>query len=572
MLMLNAEDDRRLHTAQAALTGGLSGSALTLAGIDWGLHWANAPGHRAEIRRKALRNGASVAAYVAARAAGKDVPAPLTPRHDDHRFAAPEWQEMPFAGFAQSYLWAEQLAADIARIPGVAPHHQDLMRFSWQQMLNMMSPSNLPWLNPQVAARTWATGGMNLWQGAINFARDAARNATGAPPPGADAYRVGRDVAATPGKVVFRNRLIELIQYAPTTPQVRPQPVLFVPAWIMKYYILDLSAQNSMVRWMVDQGFTVFMISWKNPGPEDRDIGMQDYAEQGVLAAIEAARTICATPRLHAVGYCIGGTLLSLVAALLGKRGDDWLASVTLFAAQMDFSEAGELSLFIDESQLAVLDDMMAERGYLEAGQMAGAFQMLRSEDLVWSRIVHDYMLGEAPHMNDLMAWNADTTRMPARMHSEYLHHLFMDNDFAQGRYRLGETPVTPSDIAAPIFQVGTEADHVAPWRSVFKVGLLTDVEVTFALTSGGHNAGIVSEPGHKRRRYRLATHRPGQPHLSPDEWIAANAPVEGSWWPAWAAWLAAHSDAPAAPPPMGRAEADLPPLEDAPGRYVMMA
>lgn len=571
MLMLNAEDDRRLHAAQAAVTGGMSTAAMGLAALDWQLHFANAPGQRAQMARRALASAGSVAAYLAAAATGQAATPPLTPRHDDRRFAAPGWQSLPFEAWAQGFLWAEQTAASMADIPGVSPHHRDLVRFAGRQMLDMMSPSNLPWMNPEVIARTVATGGLNLWQGAFHLAQDATRALTGAPPPGAEEFRPGTAVAITPGKVVYRNHLIELIQYSPTTATVRPEPVLFVPAWIMKYYILDLSPANSMVRWLVDQGFTVFMISWKNPGPEDHDLGMADYAQDGVLAAMQAVRAICGDPPLHAVGYCIGGTLLSLVAALMGKRGQDWLASVTLFAAQMDFSESGELSLFIDDSQLAVLDDMMAERGYLKAGQMAAAFKMLRSQDLIWSRIVHDYLMGEPRTMNDLMAWNADTTRMPGRMHSEYLHDLFLKNDFAGGRYRLDDTAIAPADITVPIFQVGTESDHVAPWHSVFKVGMLADADVTFVLTNGGHNAGILSEPGHAHRRYCIGTHLHGAAHAGPDEWLAGHAPQDGSWWPAWAAWLGARSGKPGAPPPMGNATAGYPVIGEAPGDYVLM-
>jgi polyhydroxyalkanoate synthase len=382
---------------------------------------------------------------------------------------------------------------------------------------------------------------------------------------------VGETVATTPGKVVCRTRLAEVIQYAPAGNRVRPEPIVIVPAWIMKYYILDLSPANSLVRHLTQQGFTVFMISWKNPGSEDRDVGFDDYRTEGVLPAIEAATTITGSAKVHAVGYCLGGTLLAIAAATMARERDDRLASLTFFAAEADFTEAGELKLFINESQVAFLEDLMWERGYLDARQMAGAFQLLRSNDLIWSRVVHDYLMGDRSNQIDIMAWNADATRMPYRMHSEYLRSLFLNNDLAENRFKVEGRPIAVHDIRAPIFAVATEQDHVAPWRSVFKLHLLADAELTFVLTNGGHNAGILSEPGHPHRHFRMATRAHDAPYVDPDTWMAATPPRQGSWWPAWTQWLAQRSGQMTAPPELGRSGTRFAPLGDAPGDYVRM-
>jgi polyhydroxyalkanoate synthase subunit PhaC len=394
----------------------------------------------------------------------------------------------------------------------------------------------------------------------------------GRPPLGAEKFQVGLNVAATPGKIVMRNALVELIQYTPATEHVYPEPVLIVPAWIMKYYILDLSAHNSLVKYLVDQGHTVFMISWKNPDAGDRNLGLDDYLELGLKASIDAISTIRPQTPVHACGYCLGGTLLAIGAAAMARDGDERLKSVSLLASQTDFEEPGELSLFIDESQIAFLEDIMWDQGYLESGQMAGAFQLLKSQDLIWSRLVHQYLTGTREPMTDLMAWNADATRMPYRMHSEYLRGLFLDNDLAEGRYRVHGKPVALGDIRLPIFVVGTAYDHVAPWRSVYKIHLLTDTEVTFVLTAGGHNAGIVSEPAHPGRWFQLMTRGAMEHYVPPDEWLSIVPRREGSWWPAWHAWLAERSGERIPPAVPDATASGYPMLEEAPGPYVRVS
>jgi polyhydroxyalkanoate synthase len=299
---------------------------------------------------------------------------------------------------------------------------------------------------------------------------------------------------------------------------------------------------------------------------------MEDYRRLGVMAALDAVSAIVPQAGIHATGYCLGGTLLAIAAAAMARDGDRRLQSITLLAAQTDFTEAGELTLFIDEDQVRFLENVMAEKKYLDGKQMSGAFQLLRSNDLFWSAAVHEYLMGERPPMIDLMAWNADTTRMPSRMHAEYLRHLFLHNDLVEGRYEAGGKAVSLRDIHSPIFAVSTLTDHVAPWRSVYKIQMLTDADVTFVLSNGGHNAGIVSEPGHPRRHFQIATRKENDTYIDPDSWRASAPRKEGSWWPCWRDWLDSRSSKKTVPPLMGAPGRNDPPLADAPGTYVLEA
>ncbi len=566
--------DRSLHMATARLSGGLSPAALASAYLDWATHLAVAPGKQLELIEKAVRKSNRLFEYVCRCAiAGGKAENCIVPLPQDRRFAGEAWQRWPFNFIHQAFLLNQQWwNATTTGLRGVSPHHQDMVAFTARQILDMVSPSNFLWTNPDVLARTAQQGGMNLVRGFQNLIEDTERAAHGRPPAGAEKFQVGRTVAVTPGTVVLRNRLIELIEYAPTTGTVRPEPVLIVPAWIMKYYILDLSPHDSLVKYLVDRGYRVFMLSWKNPTAEDRDLGMEDYRTLGIMAALDTVGAAVRGAKIHAVGYCLGGTLLSIAAAAMARDGDARLRSVTLLAAQTDFTEAGELMLFIDESQIAFLEDMMWEQGYLDARQMAGAFEMLHSNDLVWSRLIHDYLMGERAPMTDLMAWNADATRMPYRMHSEYLRHLFLDNDLSEGRYIAGGRPAPLSEIRVPIFAVGTVRDHVAPWRSVHKINLLTDTEVTFVLTSGGHNAGIVSEIGHRGRSYQVMNKEAGGHYVDPDAWLATAPHRDGSWWPELVGWLDRHSSEPIGADHSDAVVPDGAGLGPAPGTYVLQS
>ena len=564
--------DRSLHASVARFTAGVSPMTLMGAYADWAAHLSHSPGKQLRLAEKAMRKWLRLVTYANRSVLSRNGGEPcIEPLPQDRRFLADAWRRWPYDLVYQSFLLTQQWWHNATTsVHGVNAQNEKIVAFGTRQWLDVFSPSNQPLLNPEVVDRTRAEMGMNLVRGAQNFLEDWDRKAAGRGPVGTEAFRVGHEIAATPGKVVYRNRLIELIQYAPAGAAVRSEPVLIVPAWIMKYYILDLSPRNSLVKYLTEQGYTVFMISWKNPGPGDRDLAMDDYRALGVMAALDAVTTIVPRRKVHAVGYCIGGTLLAITAAAMGRDGDDRLKSASFFAAQTDFTEAGELMLFINESQLAFLEDVMWEQGFLDSRQMAGTFQMLRSNDLIWSRMVRTYLMGEREVMTDLNAWNADATRMPYRQHSEYLRRLFLDNDLAEGRYPVDGRPVALSDIRVPMFSVGTETDHVAPWRSVYKLNLLTEAEVTFLLTSSGHNAGIVSEPGHAHRHYRFATKAAEDHYVDPEVWLRTTPVKDGSWWPEWVAWLDARSGPRGAPPKMGAGAGEYSPLCDAPGTYVL--
>ncbi|QYF92936.1 alpha/beta fold hydrolase [Massilia sp. PAMC28688] len=560
--------DRLLHAFMGQATQGVAPGSLALAGIDWAWHLAQSPGKWQRLLEKAVRKDLRWLHYAARATLGLAAPPCIEPLPQDRRFRGPLWQQWPYNLLQQAFLLNQQWWFNATTgIDGVTRHHEQVVSFVARQLLDLFSPVNFIATNPEVGAAIATEGGANLVRGAVNLLDDLQRRAAGAPPAGSEAFRPGHEVAVTPGRVVFRNRLIELIQYSPATDSVHAAPILIVPAWIMKYYILDLSPHNSLVRFLVENGHTVFMISWHNPGPADRELGMDDYLRDGVMAAIDQVRSIIPGQAINAVGYCLGGTLLAIAAAALGcgESGPGPLKSMTLLAAQTDFSEAGELMLFIDESQIAWLEDLMWQQGYLDNRQMAGAFRLLRSNDLVWSLAVNQYLLGRRAPMTDLMAWNADTTRMPWRMHSDYLRRLFLNNDLFSGRYRVDGRPVALSDMRLPIFAVATISDHVSPWRSVYKLHLMPSCDVQFVLTSGGHNAGIVSEPGHKGRHYYTALRKPGACYLDPDRWLEAAQEREGSWWLAWLDWLQCQDGQAAAAP-----RAVAPGLGAAPGSYVL--
>jgi polyhydroxyalkanoate synthase len=565
-----ANYDRSIRAAVARASRGIAWPSLVSAWADWYWHLAAAPGKQMELASKAQRKAAKFALYALESMQGDCEPC-IDPLPQDRRFRDPAWQQAPFNLIYQSFLLVQQWIWNATnRVTGVSRHHERMVTFTARQALDVLSPTNFIATNPEVIERTMETGGANLMQGASDWWRDALASFAGKAQTDGQTYRPGREVAVTPGKVVLRNDLIELIQYAPATDTVYAQPILIIPSPILKYYILDLSPHNSMVRYLVEQGHTVFMLSWRNPDARDRELGVDHYLRIGIRAAIDAAYAISGQ-KLHAVGYCLGGTFLAMLGASMAGAGDERLASFTLLAAEVDFTEAGELSIFIDDSQLAYLEDLTWEQGYLDGRQMSGAFTLLNSNDLLWSRLLRQYLMAEPQKSTDLTSWNADTTRLPHRMHTEYLRNLYLNNDLASGRLRYDGRTVALADIRAPIFLVGTERDHVAPWKSVFMLHLYADADITFCLTSGGHNVGIVNPPGVDvpARHFRVATKPAEERYVDPDQWFARHLPQDGSWWPTWQSWLAEKSGDRIKPPGLGNR--DFVPMGDAPGAYVLM-
>lgn len=549
-----------------------SAGAPVLTGLaalhDWSVHLAQSPGRRTDLANKAVEGMLRLQAYAAWRLTGN---APEQPPKGT-RFRDPAWTGFPFDIVAQGWLGMRDWWHDATSpSPGLNTWSNEQTAFWADLMLDALSPANFALLNPEVIHRTLEESGANLQRGWQNWLDDLRREIGGRPQPPSEGFLVGKDLAVTPGKVVYQNDLIELIQYAPQTETVQREPLLIVPAWIMKYYILDLSPHNSLVRWLVGEGFQVFMVSWKNPRPEDGRFRLNDYLDLGIREALDAVRAITKEPRIHACGYCLGGTLLSIQAARMARDGDDSLATVSLLAAQTDFSEPGDIRLFVDEAQVTFLEDMMELEGIMPARFMSDGFKMLRSETQVWDTAVRRYLLGEEPKTFDLLAWNEDATRMPYGMMRDYLRGLYLENQLALSRYRVDGRVVSISDIRAPILAVGTTRDHVAPWKSVFKITHLARTDVTFILADGGHNAGIVTEPGHPRRHHQIGHRIAHEHYLSPEAWEDAAARRQGSWWTSWHDWLIERSGEPRkAPARLGYARSGYPILRDAPGKYVL--
>lgn len=560
--------DFEFQAALAKTTNGVSLLDYYLASLDWSTHLAVAPGTALKLSQSAIQKAIDLARYGMTSFANKDAVGPASKL--EPRLSGEAWKTWPFNVFAQVHQSTKDWWLEASNsVEGVTPEHRELMHAASSGMLDLISPANFPLTNPEVLQKTWDEKGKNIVRGIKYLIEDKKRDAGNNGIKENDDFVVGKNIAITQGKVVYQNELLELIQYSPTTKQVASEPVLICPAWIMKYYILDLSERNSLAKFLVEQGKTVFMISWKNPEASDRDVGFEDYVDTGLMSAIQAVSEICPNNKINAVGYCIGGTLLSVAAAAMARDDDERLNSITLLAAQVDFTEAGEIRRFISPGQLSMLNSLMWKKGFLDSGNMGGAFSALRSSDLIYGAMVDRYLKGNEPPKIDIMAWNADGTRMPYRMHSEYLHRLYLENQLATNKFKVGGRTISLSDIRVPLFIVGTETDHVAPWKSVYKFHQHARSDLTFLLTSGGHNAGIVSGREHPRRRYRVHTQKVTDRYQDPETWLESTKINAGSWWMEWDRWLDQRMSGKRTPPKLGNKAKGYAATIPAPGSYV---
>ncbi len=509
---------------------------------------------------------AAAAAATGARALGADTAGPVAPAPKDRRFTDPAWTENPaFFMLLQGYLLWARLVDDLVRSASLADLDGEKARFTGELLIDALAPTNFLATNPAAQKRFLETGGMSLVRGTRNFLEDLATNKGLPRQVDPSAFTVGTDLATTPGKVVYRNDLMELIQYTPTSETVYEVPLLLSPPWINKYYIMDLAPGRSFVQWAVDHGHTVFAISYKNPGEADRDLTLDDYLQRGPIAALDAIREITGAEQANVAGLCLGGTLTGMLLSYLAKDGDERVRSTTLLNTLVDFSVPGRLGAFTDEPAIAHLEELMSERGYLESSEMMNTFTFMRANDLVWNYAVNNWLLGEPPPPFDLLAWNSDGTRMPATMHSFFVRSCYLNNEFARGTMELGGVPLDPSAVTGDVYVLAAQEDHITPWRgSYMTTQVLPNATTRFVLCGAGHIAGIVSPPSKK------AWYRTGGDALPSDAeaWFEDTTHHEGSWWEDWALWIGERAGERVAPPPMGGDR--HPPIVDAPGTYVL--
>ena len=495
---------------------------------------------------------------------GQDVEPVISPEKSDKRFSAPDWQQNAvFDALKQSYLLAATtLLKSASEVEGLDEKQQRKLVFYVRQFLDAISPTNFTFTNPQVIHEIVQTSGQNLVTGMEHLLRDI--RAGQVKMTDTDAFAPGRNLAITPGQVIYRNKLIELLQYAPATDKVYATPLLFIPPWINKYYILDMQPRNSLIKFLVDQGYTVFVISWKNPDASMADTNFEDYMTLGPLTALDVVKEITGSPKVNVIGYCIGGTLLAMTLPYLAAKGDKTVNSAAFFVSLLDFSEVGDTEVFIDEPQLNYIEGQMMERGYLDSRSMSAMFNMLRANDLIWSNVMNNYLLGKEPPAFDLLYWNADGTRMAPAAHTFYLRNTYYENNLIKPKkIVLKDVPIDLGRISQDVYAVGTQQDHIVPWKSAWRITQLVRGPVRFVLGGSGHIAGVINPPS-KGRGYWTND----KPVANADQWFESAEHHDGSWWTDWLEWLKPRSGEQVAPPSMGCAA--YPPLTPAPGTYVL--
>jgi polyhydroxyalkanoate synthase len=542
-----------------------AGEATKLLG-EIARQWVSEPAKLAAAQNELFKDYTELWGRSVRRFLGEEVEPVIEPAPGDNRFKDPDWSNGQYFDFwKQAYLLTARWAEDMTRkTEGVDDKTRKRALFYLEQMLAALSPSNFALTNPEVVRATLATNAENLVKGMAHLAHDLehSKDLLRISQTDLSAFEVGKNLAITPGKIVFQNELIQLIQYSPSTLEVFERPLLVVPPWINKYYILDLVPEKSFIKWTVDQGFTVFTVSWVNPDAAHADKSFEDYMNEGILAAVDAVIRQTGEKKINALGYCVGGTLLASTLAYMVAKGDNRIASATFLAAQVDFSEAGDLLVFIDDTQLKALEEMMAEQGYLDGSRMAAVFNMLRPKDLIWPYVVNNYLLGKKPFPFDLLYWNADSTRLPAANHAFYLREFYHLNRLSKGELMLGGITLDLGKVKMPIYELSTKEDHIAPASSVFIGSKLFGGPVRFVMAGSGHIAGVVNPPAKKKYQFWTGALAP-----SLEEWMKMASETAGSWWPDWSAWLAKQSGpkVPARDPASGPLKA----IEDAPGSYV---
>ena len=533
-------------------------------------YWLADPQRTVELQARLGKAYLDLWASAVKRLTGEETAPVVTPAANDKRFADPEWSSNQFYDFLkQAYLlttqWANTFVSDAADLD---PHIRQKAEFYVRQITNAVSPSNFVLTNPELLRETFTTNADNLVRGMRMLAEDIESGGGDLKIRQSDSsmFAVGRNLAATPGKVIFQNELMQLIQYAPSTPTALKRPLLIVPPWINKFYVLDLTPEKSFIKWCVDQGITVFCVSWVNPDAHLAQKSFEDYVRQGPLAALDAIKQATGEEEVHAIGYCVGGTLLAVTLAAMAARGDSRIVSATFFAAQVDFTHAGDLKVFVDEEQVRAIEKRMAERGYLEGRSMLTVFNMLRSNDLLWPYVINNYLKGKAPFPFDLLYWNSDATRLPAANHSFYLRNCYLDNKLTKGEMVIADTRLDLSTVKVPVYNLAAREDHIAPAKSVLLGSKFFGGDVRYVLAGSGHIAGVVNPPDKKKYQYWTGP-KPRGADL--DAWLAKAKEHPGSWWPDWLTWLKRQN--PAEVPARVPGDGKLKPIEDAPGSYVKM-